>query len=162
MKQINEAILGRKIYNNPAKEMMGRKVCVLYNSEYYENVKVTKIIGNDKVEVYIPQLDKKVIVHHALLDEDVNLLSTLRYMQAKHHDKKADKENVKFVKTKKYSHLRKAIDHADKAEDARLLAKANTKTEREYVKKRRSEIDDNRVQDYLHNGVGQGFYKEED
>lgn len=162
MKEINEAILGRKVYHNPAKEMMGRDVCILYDGNYYENVRITKILGNTKVEVYIPQLDKKVVTHYSMLDEDVSLLSTLRYMQAKHHEKKADKENAKFIKTRKASHLRKALDHADKAEDAKLLATASTKAEKEYVKKRRAEIDDNRLKDYLRHGVGKGYYEEED
>lgn len=203
----------------------GKKMCVLYNREYYEDCPITDIIERTKsVEVYIPQLDKKVTVHYSMLDEGIlnphSLVDALTYVKTKtkdvkkaidkkkkereekknkkiieiltapsqklefHHGYKineefanlyktldklranknwalAEKDMRKYDKTRNVKYLRRGLDHADKGEDLELLATAphaTRKEAKEYIKKRRAEIESSRIDDFLKNGVGKEFY----
>ena len=159
MKEINEAILG-KYWNHPARHLLNRTMCVLYNGDYFEDVKVIRLINPDKVEVYIPKLDKKVVTHPSFLDEGVNLLDTLRYLGSKRNRKLAEKEADKYRKTGNNIHAKKALYHFDKAKDLELIATAPNKKAKEYVKARRDEIETERMKDYLEHGVGKEFYED--
>lgn len=159
MTKIDEAVIGRNLTIHPAKHLLNKNIGVLHNNEYYEDCKVVRLIKPDKVEVYIPSLDEKIITHVSLISESVNLVSTLRYMQSKSHEKKGGKEMSKFKKTGKNIHAKKALDHFDKAEDLELLAHANTKAEKSYIKNRRDEITSDRIRDYLDYGVGKEYFE---
>ena len=145
----------------------GKKMCVIYNGEYYEDCPITDIFeASKKVQLYIPQLDRKVTVHYSMLDEELkpsSILDTLTYMRAKSNQKKAEKATEKYAKTHKNKYYRKASDYYDKAEDQELLATAphtNKKDAKEYIRKRRDEIDTNRLNDYLNHGIGKEYYED--
>lgn len=158
-KKLDEAILGR-YSNHPAKHLLNRTMCVLHDGDYYEDVKVVKLINPDKVEVYIPKLDKRITVHPSMLDEGVNLISTLHYLSAKKNGKLAQKEIEKYKKTHKNIHAKKAQYYLDKAHDQELIATAPNKKAKEYVKARRDEVETAKMKDYLDNGIGKEFYED--
>ena len=206
----------------------GKKMCVLYNGEYYEDCPITDVFeASRQVQVYIPQLNKKVTVHYSMLDEGIlnpqSLVDALTYVKTKtkdvkkaidkkkkereakenkriieiltapsqklefHHGYKINEEIMnslqktldkiradrnyalsaknaeKFVKTGKNKYLRRGLDLSDKAEDLEMLAThpyGKRKEAKEYIKKRREEIDNARFKDYLENGTHKYYYED--
>lgn len=230
MAKIDEALILKdkdKHYLKGLGFKKGKKMCVLYNGEYYEDCPITDVFeATRQVQVYIPQLDKKVTVHYSMLDEGIlnphSLVDALTYVKAKTKDvKKAidkkkkereEKENKriieiltapsqklefhhgykineefanlyktldklranrnwalsaknaeKFIKSGKNKHLRRGLDLSDKAEDLEMLAThpyGKRKEAKEYIKKRREEIDNARFKDYLENGTHKYYYED--
>ena len=176
MKEVNEAIYAKEKDRHWLKDhgyTKGKKMCVLYNGEYYEDCPITDVTERTKsVEIYIPQLDKKVSVHYSMLDEGLNpssIVDTLRYMKSASDYKKAFKTSIKYIKTGKEKYYKKALsvmetveggDLYDKAEDLELLATAphaKKSDAKAYIRDRRDKIN----QDYVKNGVDKKYYEEE-
>ena len=163
MKKMNEAIISKE---HPAKYLLDKNTNVIYNGESYKG-KVVDLVNPDKIEVYIPQLDKNITVHPSMIDEGVlnprSLADTLTYLKSKKNRKLANKYIDKYDATKKNKYAKLAGYYADKSEDQELLATAphaKRKEAKEYIKKRRDEIETNRMKDYLENGVGKEFYED--
>ena len=93
----------------------------------------------------------------------VNLQKTLDKIRADRNWTLSAKNADKYARTGKAKYLRRGMDHADKGEDLQLLATAphaKRKDAKEYIKKRREEIDDNRFRDYLLNGENKKYYED--
>ena len=93
----------------------------------------------------------------------MKLTDVLNQVRAKQHEKLADRASKKYMMTKKNKYYRAASDHYDKAEDLNLLATAphaNRKDAKEYVRARRDEINTNKMNDYLKNGVDKEYYED--
>ena len=166
MKEINEAIFNKKL-NHPAKSLLGKTMCVLHNGKYFEDVKVVGLVNPDKVEVYIPQTKEKVVVHPSMLDEGVlnprSIVDTLTYLGAERNRKLAKKNMDKFTKTKDNKFAKRALYHADKAEDLEYISRAPhviKKDAKKWVKARRDEIETARMKDYLEHGTNKQFYED--
>ena len=171
MKEVNEAIYAKEKDKHWLKDhgyTKGKKMCVLYKGEYYEDCPITDVTERTKsVEIYIPQLDEKVTVHYSMLDEGLNpssIVDTLRYMKAENDQRKAEKAADKYTRTGKTKYYKKASDYFDKAEDGKLLATAphaNKSDAKAYIKNRRDEINMNRYKDYVENGVDKEYYEDD-
>ena len=93
----------------------------------------------------------------------VNLQKTLDKIRADRNWTLSAKNADKYLRTGKAKYLRRGIDQADKAEDLYMLATSphtKRKDAKEYIKKRREEIDDNRFKDYLLNGENKKYYED--
>ena len=93
----------------------------------------------------------------------VNLQSTLDKIRADRNYALSAKNAEKYAKTKKNKYAQRSLYHSDKAEDLDMLAThpyENRKQAKDYIAKRRDEIETNRMNDYLKNGVGKEFYED--
>ena len=93
----------------------------------------------------------------------VNLQKTLDKLRADKNWALAAKNAEKYAKTKKNKYAQRSLYHSDKAEDLDMLATAphsTRKQAKDYIAKRRDEIETNRMNDYLKNGVGKEFYED--
>ena len=91
------------------------------------------------------------------------LQNTLDRLRADRNWNLSRKNMEKYAKTHKNKYAQRSLYHSDKAEDLDMLAThpyENRKQAKDYIAKRRDEIETNRMNDYLKNGVGKEFYED--